>query len=237
MRFFDAGQHATGIIAIGQEATGVIAFGQMATGVIAIGQLARGCFVVGQLGFGFTGWGQLGLGVFHAAGMVGAGGRRGIGLVIPLVPTLGKPRELPPATPLAAVHQGTPGWVPLELKRDDFGLGLYEAGARLPIKLDRHLRDKAFAITESGATPVMAFTRRKGAVLVCERIAYEPPKPYQKKGFWAIAAIQTVALFGLAIGWWLAVGNDLTTFFGKVASDDSDVPAKTAPPPKTKKLK
>ncbi|MBD4217971.1 hypothetical protein GUH35_19520, partial [Xanthomonas citri pv. citri] len=81
--------------AIGQQATGFIAIGQMATGVIAIGQLARGVIAIGQLGIGFIGWGQGGVGIFHAAGMLGIGGRRGIGGVVQLVPSLGRPRVPP----------------------------------------------------------------------------------------------------------------------------------------------
>src|SRR5687767_6557913 len=96
MEFISVGQHAVGFIAIGQEARGFFALGQVATGVIAIGQLARGVLTLGQLGFGFIGWGQVGFGILHAVGMVGAGGR-GLGLVVPLVPSVGRAR-VPPET-------------------------------------------------------------------------------------------------------------------------------------------
>ena len=103
MDFVDVSEHAHGFIAIGQEARGIIAIGQVATGVIAIGQGAHGIIAIGQLAVGLVGWGQLGLGIFSAAGMVGAGGRRMLGVVVPLVPSIGRPVILPEAAPLNAV--------------------------------------------------------------------------------------------------------------------------------------
>src|SRR5881628_1573673 len=85
-RFFSAGTHAVGVIAIGQEATGVIAIGQAATGVVAIGQLARGVVAVGQLAFGVWTLGQLGLGLLWCGAMLGIGGRGGFGIVLRLFP-------------------------------------------------------------------------------------------------------------------------------------------------------
>lgn len=237
MKFFDTGPHAVGIIAIGQEATGVIALGQAATGVIAIGQMARGCFAVGQLAIGFVGWGQLGAGVFHAAGMVGVGGRRGIGLVVPLVPSLGKKRVPPPTTTFAAVHAGQEGWLAVQLGVDAIGLGLFENGMRMPIKLDRRLQSGASAIVNAGPQPTWAYTKRIGSQLVCQKIAYDPPRPYQKRGFWQLGALQFVGLLGLASGWWMAAGNDLLAHLRKIGEDEArpvlskaaSVPAVTAP--------
>src|SRR5687768_16940479 len=93
-QLIDVGQHATGFIAIGQEATGFFALGQIATGVIAIGQVARGFFVIGQVGFGITSIGMGSAGLVYSVGMLGVGGR-GLGLIIPLVPRLKDPRQLP----------------------------------------------------------------------------------------------------------------------------------------------
>jgi hypothetical protein len=165
MKFFDAGSEARGFIAVGQIATGFIAIGQMATGVIAIGQLARGVIAIGQLGIGFVGWGQGGVGIFHAAGMFGVGGRRGIGAVLPLVPTIGRPRVPPQATLLQMVNAGAAGWVELDLARDQLGLGLSDQGQRTPIKLDRRVLTGGTRITEEGPVRVWAFTKRTGATL------------------------------------------------------------------------
>jgi hypothetical protein len=231
MKFFDTGQHAMGFIAIGQEATGVIAIGQVAVGVIAIGQMARGVFTIGQLAYGFIGWGQLGVGLLHAAGMVGAGGRRGIGGIVPLVPSLGKPRMPPQTTTLQAVHQGAPGWLALDLARDQLGLGLYENGYRLPIKLDRRLQSKAFEISAAGPRRVWASTSRVGPLLVCDRLVYEPPRPYQQSSWFALGGLQLAGLLAVAIGWWLVAGNELVNVLGKLMDDEDARPAVTAPAP------
>jgi len=230
MRFFDAGDNAVGIIAVGQQATGVFAFGQMATGVIAVGQLARGGFVIGQLAIGLVGWGQCGVGMFHAAGMVGVGGRRGIGGILQLVPTLGRPRLLPEPTPFAAVAAGGQGWIEVQLAEDALGLALHQGGQRLPIKLDRRLQARARVIMVEGSRRVLAHTRRVGPLLVCERLAREPLRPPERKGFWGLAAVQLTALLVLGIIYAGAVAHDLGVFFGKVVGADTPVPAQVRPP-------
>lgn len=233
MKFFDAGSEARGFIAFGQVATGFIAVGQMATGVIAIGQLARGVIAIGQLGIGFIGWGQGGVGIFHAAGMLGVGGRRGIGGILPLVPTIGRPRVPPQPTSLQMVGAGAPGWVELDLARDQLGLGLYDRGQRTPIKLDRRVLTGANRITEEGAVRVWAFTKRAGPTLVCERIVHVPPRPYQKKSFLPLAIVQVLGLFVLGAVYWPAVGNDLVDFFAKAVSESAaPAPPKQAPAPR-----
>lgn len=229
MKIFDAGAEAHGFIAVGQIATGFIAIGQMATGVIAIGQLARGVIAIGQLGFGFIGWGQAGVGLFHAVGMVGIGGRRGIGGVVQLVPTLGRPRVPPEATSLPAVSAGAQGWVPLDLARDQLGLGLYDRGQRLPIKLDRRVLVGAQRITADGAARVWVFMKRVGPTLVAQRIVHVPPRPYQKKGFLPLAIVQVLFLFGLGAAYWPAAGNDLVDFFAKAVAASSPPPRPAAP--------
>jgi hypothetical protein len=234
MKFFDAGSQARGFIAVGQEATGFIALGQMATGVIAIGQLARGVIAIGQLGIGLVGWGQGGVGVFHAVGMLGVGGRRGIGGVVQLVPTLGRPRVPPQATSVQFVNAGTPGWLELDLARDPSGLGLYENGARTPIKLDRRVINGGLRITAEGPVHVWAFTRRIGSTLVCERVAHVPPRAFQKKSFLPLAIAQVLLLFVLGAAYWPAVGNDLIKFaedaFAGEASPQAGRPLPPAPP-------
>jgi hypothetical protein len=226
MKFFDTGQRAMGFIAIGQEATGFFALGQMATGVIAIGQVARGCIAIGQGAIGLIGWGQGGVGVFHAVGMIGIGGR-GFGGVLRLIPSIGRPRILPRATTFAAVKEGEAGWIEADLTPD---FGLHQAGARLPVKLDRRLQTGVGSAIADGAHRVLAHVRPVGELLVCERIAYEPPRPYQKKGFWVLGAFQLAGLLCLATAWVAFVGHDLLT---TLAPTETSAP-KTAPHPATR---
>lgn len=236
MKLFDAGDQAEGFFAVGQFATGFIAIGQMATGVIAIGQMARGVFAIGQLAVGFIGWGQAGVGIFHAAGMLGVGGRRGIGGVLQLVPTLGRPRVPPETSRVHMVNSGKPGWLTLDLARDQLGLGLYDNGQRTPIKIDRRALAGGMKITEEGAVRVWAFTKRVGSVLVAERIVHVPPRPYQKKSFLPMAAAQVVLMFVLGAVYWPAAGNDIVRFFAKsIAASAPAKPAATTPKPATPK--
>jgi hypothetical protein len=228
MKIFDSGQRAIGFIALGQEATGVIAIGQAATGIIAIGQVARGVFAVGQGAFGLVGWGQAGAGVFHAAGMIGVGGRRGIGAVLPLVPSLGRPRVMPEATVLAAIEAGQEGWIDADLTQQ---MTLGVNGAPLPIKMDRRLQKRAQEITAEGPRRVRAYVRRISGVLVCERIAHEPPRPYEKKGFWTLSAFQVAGLFVLGALYAGIVGHDLVIGLGKVFDDKADTRSPSPAPP------
>jgi hypothetical protein len=230
MKIVDTGQHAHGFFAFGQEAVGFVAVGQVATGVIAIGQMARGVFAVGQLAFGFIGWGQAGIGVFHAAGMVGVGGRRGPGLVIPLVPSIGRPRVPPPATSIAAVQAGEPGWLAVDLDKDALGgLGLYQGSERLPIKLDRRLQEGARAILGQGRKRVSAHTQRLGDVLVCDRIVHVPPRPYERPWFKATAAAQVLALFVLGAVYWAVAGNDVVDGITTPVEHRPAAPVRKAP--------
>jgi hypothetical protein len=252
MKFFDVGQHATGFIAVGQHATGFFALGQGATGVVAVGQLARGVVAIGQLAFGLVGWGQLGAGVFHAVGMLGVGGR-GFGPVLRLIPSVGRPRVLPPATSFAAVEAGQPGWIQVDLhavhdggSADSApkppGLVLYQEGARLPIKLDRRLQQKGLTIAAEGPRSVHAYVTPVGGQagghpqLVCDRIAYAPPRPYQKKGFFILAVFQLVGLLGLGTAYAALVGQDLLDVLDKIFMDETPPPrpAPTVRPPKGK---
>lgn len=232
MKFFDAGSEAKGFIAFGQQATGFVAVGQMATGVIAIGQLARGVIAIGQLGIGLVGWGQGGVGVFHAAGMLGIGGRRGVGGIVQLVPTLGRPRVPPQATSLQFVNAGTPGWLELDLATDASGIGLFENGIRTPIKLDRRVLTGAARLLAQGPVHVWAFTKRVGQSLVCQRIAHVPVRAFQKKSFLPLAIVQVLFLLALGAAYWPAVGNDLVAFTEQAFSASSPTPTFATPPPR-----
>jgi len=238
MKLFDVGAHAVGVIAVGQQATGFFAFGQFATGVIAIGQVARGGIAIGQLAFGLIGWGQVGAGMFHAVGMVGVGGR-GFGPVLRLVPLLGRPRVLPPTTTLDAVEAGSAGWIEADLEKD---LRLYnKGGAVLPIKLDRRLQQGGQEVTALGRHRVLAHTRRvalgasREYLLVCDRIAYEPARPYERRGFWVLAAFQALGLVALGTAFVALVAPDLELVihqtFGK------EPPAVVRPPAPTRPAK
>lgn len=241
MKFFDAGDNATGIIAVGQHATGFFALGQMATGVIAIGQLARGGIAIGQLAVGLVGWGQCGAGIFSAAGMVGIGGRRSLGIVLPIIPSIGRPRVMPEATPFPAIDAAGAGWVEVDLSQDIGGLGLFLDGQRLPVKLDRRLQKRALEIIAEGPRRVRAYTRRIGhnggippmppGILVCERIANEPPRPYQTKNFKAITTLQLAALLVMGVVWAGVVGHDLAVFLGNMVTDSDPAPVKRPPAP------
>jgi hypothetical protein len=208
MEFISVADNAHGFIAIGQHAKGFIAIGQVATGVIAIGQMAKGCFTVGQLAFGFIGWGQVGFGLLHAVGMVGAGGR-GFGLVLPLVPGVGRARVPPETIALDAAMRGEAGWVVVDIFFDGHGLGLGHEGTRLPIKLDRRLQGDADLLTVHGPSRVWAFVRTIDTTRVCERIVHVPPRPFEKPGFYVWGAIQFALLCVMAIAWWLVVGEEV----------------------------
>ncbi|HEY6557076.1 MAG TPA: hypothetical protein VI072_07370 [Polyangiaceae bacterium] len=224
MDFISVGGEARGFIAIGQHATGVIAFGQIATGVIAVGQVARGCFALGQVALGFIGWGQAGFGVLHAVGMLGAGGR-GFGIVLRLVPALGKKREPPALTSPDRVYAGEPGWLELDLFHDGQNLGLGSGGQRWPIKLHRQLIGDATRLTLNGPRHVWAYVTKFGQTLVCERLVHEPPRPYEVPGWYAMGVFQFMGLLALASAWWLGVGNELMQLFAEMFGIDAPTAA------------
>jgi len=215
MEFISVGGKAEGFIAIGQEATGFIAIGQQATGVIAVGQVACGCFCLGQAAVGFIGWGQAGVGIFHAVGMVGVGGR-GLGLVIRLVPGVGRKRVLPQVSDVGAALHGNDGWVEAELFFDTHGLGLASGGQRLRVKFDRRLQSGAKSLTVHGPQTVWAYLRTHAGTVVCERIQHAPPRPYERPSFFVQAALQFAALVALATAWWLFIGGDIVRILQQV---------------------
>lgn len=115
MKFFDAGQEATGFIAVGQFATGFFALGQVATGVIAIGQVARGIVAIGQASFGIFTVGMISAGLVRCIAMLGLAGIDGKGLVYAFVPKLAPKVLYPETTTLEAIGRtGAAGWIPVE---------------------------------------------------------------------------------------------------------------------------
>jgi hypothetical protein len=217
MEFISVGQTAEGFIAIGQHARGVFALGQEAVGVVAVGQLARGCFTLGQVAFGFIGWGQVGFGMLHAVGMFGVGGR-GFGLVIPLTPGVGRARVAPNTVDVQSALRGTSGWIETDLYFDSHGLGLANDGHRLPVKFDRRLQGGAQHLTAHGPKRVWAFLRTVRGIVVCDRIQHAPPRPFERAGFYGLAAVQFVGLVIMAVVWWMLVGVELAGILDKVFS-------------------
>jgi hypothetical protein len=206
MKFFDAGQEATGVIAIGQVATGVIAIGQMATGVIAIGQLARGIVVVGQGAVGFFAVGMGALGLVKATAMVGIAGRRGWGGVLPLIPTLGKPRTPPKTISFAEVQRGGSGWVCVEMEQDRSGtLVIRENGRALPVKLHRRLITGMRKGLGEAPEKIFVMMSKHVNTYVGERVMIIPRAAFKRPGFWGIAAVQFAGLVMLSAAIWLIV--------------------------------
>src|SRR5579859_3548514 len=164
MRFFDAGQHAHGVIAIGQFATGVVAIGQMSLGVVAIGQVARGGIAIGMASFGVVSVGMAAGGLLNTFAMIGIGGRRAGGGVFELLPRLTRQRVLPrAASPADIWNSGEPGWVRATVFSDPNGNpALVSGGQPLGIKLLPALRTTADRALQDGSTDVLAYTTRIG---------------------------------------------------------------------------
>jgi hypothetical protein len=207
-RFFDAGQHANGFIAVGQLATGFIAIGQMSLGVIAIGQLARGVVAIGQASFGIVSVGMVSGGLLGATAMGGIAGRKGKGFVLELIPKLRRRHVLPDTTSAQDVWStGQPGWVRASIVHDPNGNAtLFDEGRPLEVKMMRGLRavaDKAVGLE------VLAYTSRSGDALVCERLmATSPPSLAEQIGY-AMWVPRFLALAALAVVYWVVVAFPL----------------------------
>jgi hypothetical protein len=173
IQWVSVGQEARGVIAIGQVATGVFALGQMATGVIAIGQVARGFVAIGQGAVGVVAVGMGSVGLIYSVGMIGVGGR-GLGLIVPLVPSFGPRLAVPPTVPaqrLLARAEGA-GHVRATLGRDATGPVLRADGRSLDVRFDARLRHAIEA--SPGDRPVYAHLRRSGEGWVCDELIDVP---------------------------------------------------------------
>lgn len=205
MRWIAFGQEAEGVVAIGQIATGVIAIGQMATGVIAIGQVARGFLAIGQGAVGVFALGMGSVGLVWSVGMIGVGGR-GVGLVLPLVPSFG-PRLAPPQTtpPTRLADRGLgAAHVRATLTEDDRGPVLRAGGAVLDARFDPKLRAAVEART--GPVEVYAHLSRVGDGWVCDGLLEVPAPRWRQPGWWAWWAVQLGALLVLAGVFWVVAG-------------------------------
>jgi len=204
-QIIDVGQHATGFIAIGQEATGFFALGQVATGVIAIGQVARGFFVIGQVGFGLTSVGMGSAGLIFSVGMAGVGGR-GIGFMLPLVPRLRDPRELPETVDYERLRGGqvTEGWLDVTIEPDPDQSVVFQAdGRQLPMKLDARLRRSLHSVALGTPNKRMyVFARVLYASVVVERAMEVPESRIKSSRWWGIWALQVALLFLTTIAFW-----------------------------------
>ncbi len=207
VRPVDVGQEATGFFAFGQFATGFIAIGQVAPGVIAIGQVARGVVAIGQVSFGLVfSAGMLSGGVLSTSGMIGVGGRRGIGGIIQLIPTIGKPRVAPPTAPFERVAAEGSGYVDATCATDAEGLPvLLVGGAPLPIKIDTKAAGAVLGLAPVRGE-VKARIEKLDGILVCTRLVFVPEPPYKKKIFPVLAAAQLAGFAVLCVAWWIVVG-------------------------------
>ncbi len=155
MQFLSVGQRAEGVIAIGQEATGFFALGQSATGIIAIGQIARGVIAIGQGAIGIVTLAQGGLGLSWCMAMIGAGGVRPLGLVLPLVGAPRRTKQVPATKSLEAIRRDGMGWVGAMLSRVGQTQLVAEVdGERVPVKAaEAKLFLAAYGATRSGSAP------------------------------------------------------------------------------------
>lgn len=202
MRFFDAGEQAEGIFAFGQFATGVVAVGQVATGVIAIGQVARGVIAIGQGAVGIIAVGQGSLGALWALGMIGVGGK-GMGIVLPLLPSLGPRRELPPLVPLSRLADGglAEGWARIRLARLEDGSAAVRTsgGAAVEARIDVRLRA---AVEADAGAEVLGFFRQGEHGLVLHKIARCPESRLRQPRWWLLWSAQMAAMVALCGAIW-----------------------------------
>lgn len=152
IEFFSVGQRAEGIIAIGQEATGVIAIGQFATGVFALGQVARGGIAIGQVAIGVVAVGMLSLGLVYSVGMIGAGAR-GIGGILPLVPTPPRRGKLPGLASPDGIRGGREtGWLPVRVTPGPGGLSLSHASGPIHASISPSVNEGVQTAAKTSAT-------------------------------------------------------------------------------------
>ena len=205
MRWISVGQEAEGVIAIGQVATGVFAFGQMATGVVAVGQAARGFIAVGQVAIGVFAVGMGSVGLVYSVGMFGAGGR-GLGFILPLVPSLGPKLALPETTPAARLFSGKArhGYVAATLDGGSGRPTLSADGRALEVRFDTRLRGAIDAV--QAPMRVHARLSRAGDGWVCDELQEVPRARWLSPGWWAWWAAQLVGLGVACVAFWLLAG-------------------------------
>ncbi len=205
MRWIAVGQEAEGVIAIGQFATGVFAIGQVATGVIAVGQVARGFVAIGQGAIGVFAVGMGSVGLVGSMGMLGVGGR-GLGIILPLVPSLGPKRALPATIPAARLLEGdaTHGYVTATLDAGGGRPTLTAEGRAIEVRFDSRLR--AAIEAQAGALPVYAHLSRTPAGWICDELLAVPRARWRSPGWWAWWAVQLAGLAVACLAFWALAG-------------------------------
>ena len=196
------------MIAIGQVATGFIAVGQVATGVIAVGQVARGFIAIGQGAIGVVAVGMGSVGLVYAVGMVGVGGR-GLGLVLPLVPSLGPRFAVPATEPAARLLGGADraGSIQATLVAGDDGPVLRAQGRRLPVRFDARLRRAVqAAVVEPGGRAVYAHLALGESGWVCDTLIDVPEVRWRRPGWWLVWGVQLALLAIAAVVFWMLAG-------------------------------
>ncbi len=204
VRVIDVGQHAHGFIAIGQTATGVIAIGQLATGVIAIGQIARGGIAIGMGAIGLFAWGMAAVGLFRAGGLVGIGGTKGIGLIVPLVPDLGAERSPPTLTTLAQLYasRSWAGWIQLDLRMIDGQPAFAHAGSPIALEIEGIPRDRIVRYAQTAPYRTFGFVNVAGAALTCTRLMDSGEERHTKAMWWVVTLTRLAALIAVAVAVW-----------------------------------
>lgn len=230
MKFFDAGQHAVGVIAVGQVATGVFAFGQIATGVVAIGQVARGGICVGQGAIGLVTWGMGSVGLLRSAGMIGVGGKAGLGIILPLLPNLARRRTVPETTSFEEVRANGEGWIACTAAPEGNAFSLAIEGQRLPVKASRAVVPAVRGLLEGKPREVFALLQQTKGVLVVKEVQYVPDPPSKQRGYALRAALGVAAMIGLGIGFWPATGNAIVEAISPPLASTSQQPATTPKP-------
>lgn len=209
MRWIDVGGEAHGIIAIGQFATGVIAIGQVAWGVVAIGQIAVGWLAVGQVAVGGVTVGMAGVGLHATAAMVGIGGR-GIGTVLPLLPSLGRRLVPKGIVPLETVRSSAAaeGWVRLHLvPQAEARIALFDGSTRVrDVRLDARVRKAAVSAAPGD---VWAHLRRSGDGWIADRLIGVPRPRFTEPRWWLVWGVQLMGLLLLSAALWWAAGEVL----------------------------
>jgi hypothetical protein len=201
MRWLDIGWQAHGVVAIGQFATGFIAIGQVAWGFVAIGQAAFGWLAFGQVAVGGASVGMVGVGLSFTAAMIGVGGR-GVGFVLPVLPSLGDRKSPEGVKPLADLPAHG-GWTRLHVvPRSEGRVAWFEGYRRVEgLRVDARSRRAALAAAPGD---VWAHLRPSRHGWVADKLVRVEPPRWTRPRWWLQWGAQLMALMILSAAvWWL----------------------------------